>query len=153
MSAALLVGSSLWLTWSSGSYWAACADADWRTMNPTCAEAMSSYTSDPVVNVWAALTALVTALVVCRAVSRVPVGAAAIAMMALACPLLDPGVFWVKWGSADGIPGNGIWTALLIAATSVLLLAPTAKASTTPEVGRVETESAPFAKRTDSACP
>ncbi|MBD8477013.1 hypothetical protein [Microbacterium sp. CFBP 8794] len=126
--AVLLVGSSLWLTWQSATHWAGCAGADRENMNPSCAEAMSSYTSAPVFDLWVVLTALVTALVIFRGVSRVPVGLAAVATMAMACPLLDPGAFWVHWGSADGVPGNGLWTALLLATTSVILLAPPVRA-------------------------
>ncbi|KQR26177.1 hypothetical protein ASF76_02655 [Microbacterium sp. Leaf151] len=126
--AALLMGSSLWLTWQSATHWAECAGADRENVNPPCAEAMSSYTSAPVFDLWVVLTALVAAVVIFRGVSRVPVGLAAVAMIAMACPLLDPGAFWVQWGSADGVPGNGLWTALLLATTSLILLAPPVRA-------------------------
>ncbi|MCI9857885.1 hypothetical protein [Microbacterium proteolyticum] len=126
--AVLLTGSSLWLTWQSATHWAECAGADRENMNPPCAEAMSSYTSAPVFDLWVVLAALVAVLVIFRGVTRVPAGLAAVATMAMACPLLDPGAFWVQWGSADGVPGNGLWTALLLATTSVILLAPTVRA-------------------------
>ncbi len=124
--AVLLIGCSLALTWYSASYWAVCAGADWQHMNPSCLEAMSSYTSGPVVDLWAVLVALVAALVILRAVPRLPFGVMAVAAATLACPLFDPGAFWVGWGSADGVPGNGVWTALfLVTASIVLLTAPT----------------------------
>ncbi|KTS03996.1 hypothetical protein [Microbacterium testaceum] len=127
--AVLLIGCSLALTWYSASYWAVCAGADWKHMNPSCLEAMSSYTSARVFDLWAVLTALVAALVILRAVPRLPFGAMAVVAATLACPLFDPGAFWVGWGSADGVPGNGVWTALFLATAGIILLAAPTRAS------------------------
>jgi len=127
--AVLLIGCSLTLTWHSASYWAACVGADWTHMNPSCLEAMSSYASASLVDLWAVLVALVAALVVFRAVPRLPYGVVAVAAVSLACPLFDPGAFWVGWGSADGVPGNGIWTALFLATAGIVLLAAPTQAS------------------------
>ena len=131
--AVLLVTTSLWATWRSATYWAPCVGADWTTMNDACAEAMSSYASAPIVELWAVLTAFVIAIVLFRAVSRVPYGLIAGLAAVLACPLLDPGFFWIEWGSADGIPGNGIWTAALLSVAGVvLLIAPVRSNTATP---------------------
>jgi hypothetical protein len=127
--AVLLIGCSLALTWYSASYWAVCAGADWKHMNTSCLEAMSSYTSARVFDLWAVMTALVAALVILRAVPRLPFGAMAVVAATLACPLFDPGAFWVGWGSADGVPGNGVWTALFLAAAGIVLLTTPARAS------------------------
>ncbi|WP_153001415.1 hypothetical protein [Microbacterium testaceum] len=126
--AVLLIGCSLTLTWCSASYWAVCAGAGWRHMNPSCLEAMSSYRSAPLVDLWAVLVALVAALVVFRAAPRLPYGMVAATAASLACPLFDPGAFWVGWGSADGVPGNGIWTAVFLATAGIVLLAAPARA-------------------------
>ena len=102
-------------------------------MNPSCLGAMSSYTSGPVVDLWAVLTAPVAALVILRAVPRLPFGVIAVVAATLACPLLDPGVFWVGWGSADGVPGNGVWTALFLATAGMVLnTAPTPEGAMAP---------------------
>lgn len=121
-----LSGASLWTTWSSAAHWAPCAGLDWRRMDTACAEAMSTYSQSPIFNLWVVMAGLVIVVVAARIVPRRPGGMAALAAVTLACPLADPGFFWVQWGSADGIPGQGLWTAVLFALATVGLLLPMA---------------------------
>ncbi|WEK61425.1 MAG: hypothetical protein P0Y60_01290 [Candidatus Microbacterium colombiense] len=123
-SAGVLIGASLWTVWVTATYWAPCVGASWTEMNPACSAAMSSFDLMPLLTLWAVMAAIVVALVVARVVPRVPLGAVAIVTVALAFPLADSGFFWIQWGSADGIPGHGLWTACCLAATGLVLLFP-----------------------------
>lgn len=122
--ATILIGASLWTVWVTSAYWAPCAGASWTEMNPACAEAMSSFDLTPLLTLWGVMAAIVVTLVVARVVPRFPIGTLAIATVVLAFPLADSGFFWVQWGSADGIPGHGLWTACCLAATGLILLSP-----------------------------
>lgn len=123
-SAAVLIGTSLWTVWVTSSYWAPCYGASWTEMNPACSEAMSSFSLTPLLTLWGVMAAIVVALVVARVVPRFPLGTVAIVTVVLAFPIGDSGFFWVQWGSADGIPGQGLWTACCLAATGLILLYP-----------------------------
>ncbi|MFZ8756282.1 hypothetical protein ACO03V_02550 [Microbacterium sp. HMH0099] len=120
-----LVGASLWVTWVTAAYWAPCIGLDRRRIDNACAEAMSTFSQVPVFNLWAVMAALVLFVVTARLVPRLPGGVIAITAVALACPLADPGFFWVQWGSADGIPGQGSWTAIMFALAGIGMLLPT----------------------------
>lgn len=122
--AGTLMGISLWVTWTTSSYWQPCTGARWNEMNPSCAEAMSSYDLMPLLYLWGALALVVVALVVARLVPWVPAGVATVAAVVIACPVADPGFFWVEWGSADSTPGHGLWTACWIAAAGLALVYP-----------------------------
>jgi hypothetical protein len=132
-SATVLIGASLWMVWVTSSYWAPCAGATWIEMNPACAEAISSFDLTPLLTLWGIMATIVIALVVARIVPRRPIGAVAIVTVVLAFPLADSGFFWVEWASADGIPGQGLWTACCLAATGLILLYPSRRVgSSTP---------------------
>ncbi|GAA1147595.1 hypothetical protein GCM10009651_35410 [Microbacterium natoriense] len=119
--AAVLIGFALWVTWDSSSYWAPCAGASGKNMNAVCSEAMSSYDMTALLGWWYILAALVVVLVVARVVPLNPMGAIAIAAVLLACPIADSGFSWVQWGSADGVPGQGLWTACWLAVAGLSL--------------------------------
>lgn len=149
-SAAALIGASLWTAWVISAYWAPCDGASWTEMNAACSEAMSSFSLTPLLTLWGAMAAIVVALVVARVAPRFPIGILAIVTVVLAFPIADSGFFWVQWGSADGIPGQGLWTALCLAATGLILLYPSRRTSlSTPDdaVGGEGRERSPSAAR------
>ncbi|MDU0367909.1 hypothetical protein RWH45_11860 [Microbacterium sp. KSW4-17] len=118
----LLVGTAIWVTWESAGYWASCANASRTTMSPACWEAITSYEYAPLVEVWAVLGLAVVAAVIAKVLPGFSARVFAIAAVVTACPLVDGGFFWVDWGSADGIPGHGIWTACWLAVTGMVVL-------------------------------
>lgn len=103
--------------------------AAWNDMNPSCAEAMSSFTLELLLNLWAATFALVGVLVLARVVPRGWATAVALTAVIVACPILDDGFFWIGWGSADGTPGQGLWVACWFAITALALVYPFRDAS------------------------
>ncbi|MCG7416889.1 hypothetical protein MHY30_05140 [Microbacterium sp. ACRRU] len=125
----LLIGAALWMAWRSASSWASCVGASWIDMNPACAEAMSTYEYTPLINLWVVLAVVVSAAVVGGIVPRIPIGAVAVVAVVIACPLFDDGFFWVDWGSADGIPGHGLWTACWLAVAALTMLFPSPRRS------------------------
>lgn len=122
--AALLVGVSLWVTWGTSAFWQSCTGASWNAMNASCAEAMTSYNYVGLLYLWGGLVLVVAGLVIARIVPRFPAGVISIVAVLLACPVADSGFFWVEWGSADGIPGQGLWTACWLAVTGLTLVYP-----------------------------
>lgn len=100
---------------------------------------MSSYSYASLINVWIALAAVVVALVATRAVAVVPTGGVAIVAILAACPMFDAGFFWIEWGSADGTPGQGLWTAILFAVSGMCLLYASASQSNKTTRGKADT--------------
>ncbi|TQJ30830.1 hypothetical protein [Microbacterium sp. SLBN-146] len=112
-------------------WWSACSDSlvvdvtDRLPYTTQCLDAMSAASIDDSLPIWAAgllLSVAATAAVwtLGRRVRRSAL--AAVAVIAVVNPLIDPGFFWQGWVTADSMPGLGILPAIAIVLAGAILL-------------------------------
>lgn len=112
-------------------WWSACGDslvidvADRLPYTTQCLDAMSAARIDDSLPIWAVgllLSVAATVAVWTRGTAARGSGLAAVAVIAVVNPILDPGFFWQGWVTADSMPGLGILPAIAIALGGVILL-------------------------------
>lgn len=128
---AALVGLGLARIADRLMWWSTCGDslivdvADRLPYTTQCLDAMSAASIDDSLPIWAVgllLSLAATTAVWTRSKAARRSGLAAVAVIAVANPVLDPGFFWQGWVTADSTPGLGILPAIAIALGGVILL-------------------------------